>query len=158
MIFFLLMTTISFIGRLLLCVPFIGSCRTSRPAWTTGNSWLTRFPRLPREKWKTGTKRNKRPAGSPRKRGVRGFPGPPGKSPQLKPNRNGGNQLGNKMWLLNLFQNGRLKIFIFFSTLKLNRVQILLGIRRTLAFKKFTGLNWSICMSGHTAHFRDKNQ
>ena len=73
LIFFIFITTISFIDRLLLCVPFIGSWRTSRPAWTTRNSWLTRFPRLPREKWKTGTKRNKRPAGSPGKTGCPRF-------------------------------------------------------------------------------------
>lgn len=73
---------------------------------------------------KRGRRGTKGPPGPQGKRGVRGLPGPPGKSAQLNTNRNGGNQLGNKMYFLTYIRTEGLEILIFFSTLKLKRVQI----------------------------------
>ena len=47
MILFLLIATVSYISLQFLCVPFIGSFRTSRPTRTTRSSWLTRFSGAP---------------------------------------------------------------------------------------------------------------
>lgn len=114
----------------------------------------------PGKNGKRGRRGTKGPPGPQGKRGVRGLPGSPGKSAQLKTNRNGGNQLGNKMYFLTYIRTEGLEILIFFSTLKLKRVQIQSSWHNNTntSFTKFTSLNWSIFMSGHTVHFRDKNQ
>ena len=109
----------------------------------------------PGKNGKRGRRGTNGPPGPQGKRGVRGLPGPPGKSAQLKTNRNGGNQLGNKMYFLTYIRTEGLEILIFFSTLKLKRVQIQSSWHNNTntSFTKFTSLNWSIFMSGHTVHF-----